>query len=217
MIIVIGGTKGGSGKSTIATNFAVFAAQNGMNVLLADADQQRSTIDWSEQRSEYAKEEEKQLAAITTIGLIGKNIHEQLATLRKKFDLCIVDAGGRESYSQRSALVVADKFIVPFKPRSFDVWTLGATKTLVSDVQTINPKLKAYYVINQADYRGKDNEDAMAIIDQEQFLSPIPYSIGHRKAFPNAASMGCGVSELKKPDKSAIEEIMRCYEFVISN
>ncbi len=42
MIIVCGGIKGGSGKTTIATNFAVIAANSEGDVLLVDADDQET-------------------------------------------------------------------------------------------------------------------------------------------------------------------------------
>ena len=40
MIIVTGGIKGGSGKTTIATHLAVMRAQNNSDTLLIDADDQ---------------------------------------------------------------------------------------------------------------------------------------------------------------------------------
>jgi chromosome partitioning protein len=40
MIYTIGGIKGGSGKTTIATNLAVYLARKGKEVLLGDADDQ---------------------------------------------------------------------------------------------------------------------------------------------------------------------------------
>ena len=45
MIICLAGTKGGSGRSTTATNFACIAAGQGMKVLMVDADDVPSLID----------------------------------------------------------------------------------------------------------------------------------------------------------------------------
>ncbi|KKL80188.1 hypothetical protein LCGC14_2007240 [marine sediment metagenome] len=49
-IIVVGGVKGGSGKSTLSSNLAVLRSNAGKRVLLVDADEQRSISDWAEHR-----------------------------------------------------------------------------------------------------------------------------------------------------------------------
>ena len=47
LIIVIGGTKGGTGKSTLAINLAASSAINGNDTLLLDADKQGSAALWA--------------------------------------------------------------------------------------------------------------------------------------------------------------------------
>jgi cellulose biosynthesis protein BcsQ len=47
MIVVAGGTKGGSGKTTVATNLAIMRALQGYDVLLVDADDQESATDFT--------------------------------------------------------------------------------------------------------------------------------------------------------------------------
>ena len=45
MILAITNQKGGTGKSTLATNLAVCFARTGTEVLLVDADPQHSALD----------------------------------------------------------------------------------------------------------------------------------------------------------------------------
>ncbi len=52
MITVVGGTKGGSGKSTVATNLAVMLSLAGRDVLLVDADDQETSKDFTSLRNE---------------------------------------------------------------------------------------------------------------------------------------------------------------------
>ena len=203
MIIVVGGIKGGTGKTTIATNLAVCSLRNCRSILLIDADEQGSASDWSNQRCDARP-------SIPTVIMKGNKIHRDLIEFNRRI---IVDSGGRDTVTQRSALSVADIFIVPFKPRSFDIWTLGAIRTMIEEVHTINPKLKCYYVINQGDARGSDNASSIQILSEfpEMHFTTV---IGQRKAFADAASMGLGVSEMPKPDEKAVAEIDALYKCI---
>ena len=202
MIIVLGGIKGGCGKTTLATNLAVLRAFEGQKVLLVDADEQRSTSDWAEHRESLGID-----TPWTTIQLTGSSVRTQILKMRNDYDDIIVDTGGRDTTSQRAALTVADVFLAPFQPRSLDVWTIGKVSALLAEIRTVNPDLTAYAVINRADPQGRDNEDAGEIIRETEGISCLPAIIGQRKAFANAASEGLGVIELKLQDKKAVAEI----------
>ena len=52
MILTVGGIKGGSGKTTVATNFACMAAAQNADVLLVDADEQETASDFTAVRKE---------------------------------------------------------------------------------------------------------------------------------------------------------------------
>lgn len=202
MIVVVGGIKGGSGKTTLATNLAVLRSAEGLKVLLVDADEQKSASDWADQRESLGIE-----SNFTTIQLSGKSIYAQLAKMGEDYDEVIIDVGGRDTSSQRSALAIADVFLVPFKPRSLDIWTLGLVKTMISEIKAVNAGLLCLAVINQGDSRGADNDEALEVLKDCPDLMCLPISIGHRKAFANAATEGLGVIELEKEDKKASGEI----------
>lgn len=209
MITVVGGIKGGGGKTTLATNLCVMRSQAGKKVLLVDADEQKTASDWSHQRESLGIE-----TKWVTIQLSGKSIHSQLKKMIEDYDDIIIDVGGRDTTSQRSALTIADVYLIPFRPKSFDMWTLGGVKTMINEVRSINPELKAFAVINQADSRGVDNEDAIEMIKEDEDFDCVDRSLGYRKAFANAAAEGLGVVELKKTDPKAIEEIKSLYFYV---
>lgn len=209
MLTVVGGIKGGSGKTTLATNLTVLRDQAGKKVLLVDADEQKSASDWAAQRDQQGT-----LTGWSTIHLSGGLIYKQLERLKADFDDIIVDVGGRDTTSQRSALTVADVFLIPFKPRSLDIWTVGAVRTIVNELKTVNPDLRALAIINQADCKGSDNLDAWEVIAECHELECLKVSIGQRKAFANAASYGLGVIELERPDKKADQEIIELYNCI---
>lgn len=212
MIIVVGGIKGGTGKTTIATNLAVLRSAHGKKILLVDADEQRSTSIWANQRDVLEIE-----TKWSTIQLGGKALRSQLERMRVDYDDIIIDVGGRETTSLRAAISIADICLVPFKPRSLDIWTLSDVKALIAEMRPANPSLKAYAMINQADAKGSDNEVTISILQECEDIKCLPMTIGNRKAFANAASDGLGVSEMKNPDRKAIQEIRNLYEFIYNN
>ena len=211
MIVVVGGIKGGSGKTTICTNLTVLRATQGKRILLVDADEQRSASDWAEHRESLGLK-----SPWTTIQLTGKNVFNQIQKMRKDYDDILIDTGGRDTTSQRSALGIADIFLAPFQPRSLDVWTMGKVSSLLSEIRTFNSKLKAFAIINRADPLGTDNKDASDILLEAEGINLIPHLIGSRKAFANAASEGLGVTEIKTKDKKAIEEIKTLCQYLFN-
>jgi chromosome partitioning protein len=134
--------------------------------------------------------------------------------LTSKYDDVIIDVGGRDTTSQRAALVIADVVLVPFVPRSFDVWTIGAVAALIEEVRPVNPTLKAMCFINRADPRGQDNAETAELLSETKGLTVIPVSLGSRKSFANASARGLAVVELKPGDPKAIEEIEALYNVV---
>lgn len=206
MIVVVGGIKGGTGKTTIATNLAVCRSVN-RKVLLVDADEQRSVSDWANLREIWLTEN-KYECELTTIQLAGRTVGPQLLKMAPNYDDIIVDVGGRDTNSQRSALTVADVCVIPFKPRSLDIWTLGSVKGMIEEIKTVNPKLVCYVLVNMADSKGTDNADAIEILKEWEGVICLPVSVGHRKAFGNAATLGMGVIEGPKLlDRKAANEI----------
>lgn len=212
MIIVVGGIKGGSGKTTIATNLAVLRSAAGKKVLLVDADEQKSAFDWSEQREHRANNALKPKYTFVTVCLSGRSVYTQIKKMKEDYDDIVIDTGGRDTTSQRAALNVADIFLIPFKPRSIDIWTMGGVKRLINEVQACNPILRCFVFINQADPKGSDNQDALNILcDYHTDVNVLPLYVGNRKAFSNAAAEGLAVSELDTKDIKASKEIIDLY------
>jgi chromosome partitioning protein len=201
MILIVGGIKGGCGKTTLATNIAVYLLRQKRNVLLIDADDQRSCCDWASQRAVQG------LQTIPTVSITGKGAYSQIESFKSTYDEIIVDTGGRDTSTQRSVLTAADLFLVPLKPRSFDLWTLGILENMYIEVRHVNPDLKSLCVINQADSSGSDNTEAVPIIEESGIFKCSKHTIGNRKCFANASSQGMGIIEMKGRNVLAEQEL----------
>ncbi len=211
MILVCGGIKGGVGKSTIATNMTVMRANQGMDVLLVDADDQGTASDFTAVRNETLVEEG---AGYTSIKLYGAAVRSEVLRMAKKYADVVIDVGGRDTAGQRAALSMADVYVIPFLPGSFDVWTLESVGKLVEEARAFNENLKAVCIINRADAKGSDNSDAAAIAKDTPGLEFVDASLGNRKAFRSAASNGLAVTEFKPSDSKAIAEIKKLYKLL---
>ncbi|MBF0306538.1 MAG: AAA family ATPase [Alphaproteobacteria bacterium] len=203
MIVVLAQTKGGVGKTTLAVNLAIERTLRGRrDVLLVDADEQGTAADFSALRVET-----RGATGYTAVQLTGAAVRSQVLAMRGKYDDVVIDAGGRDTTGLRAALTIADVAVVPFQPRSFDVWTLGKVGQLLADARVINPNLRAYAIINCADPQGEDNRSAAEALTEHPEIEFMRASIGRRKAFPNAAAAGLSVLEAPHPDSKACNEL----------
>lgn len=211
MIVLSGGTKGGVGKSTVATNLAIMRAVQGFDVLLIDADNQETATDFTTMRNQKLGD-----AGYTCTQLNGSNVRTDGSRLAQKYDDVIIDAGGRDTASQRAALVIADVVLIPFVPRSFDVWTIEPVAQMIAEARAFNPNLQAYAFINRADATGTENIEAAAYIIDTPELEFINTPLGYRKVFGKAASQGLSVMEHKPTDKRAIAEVSALFDLVFA-
>lgn len=209
MIYTIGGIKGGSGKTTIATNLVVLLASMKRDILLIDADDQESATDFTAFRNQTLGDLD-----YTAVKVTGNEIGKQVQRLATKYDDIVIDVGGRDTTSQRSALVVSEVALFPFVGRAVDIWTLRKLNDLLNEISTFNPNLLALTFINKADHSGRNKEDASSILQTSENLKFLNTPIGNRIAFGHAIAMGLSVIELKPADEKAILEIKNLYQAV---
>ncbi len=202
MILVVGNTKGGVGKTTLAINLAIARALNGRDVLLVDGDEQGTATSFTELRTEHLGQ-----AGYTAVSLHGTAIRTQTRHLAPKYSDVVIDVGGRDTGSLRAALTIANTLLIPVQPRSFDLWAVENIAGLVKEAREINERLRAVLVLNAADAQGSDNDAAAENLLEVQGLEYLPMPVGRRKAFPNAASIGRSVLEQTPRDQKAVQEL----------
>lgn len=203
MVFVVGSQKGGVGKTTVSTNLAAWLVSKGKDVLMVDADDQASASDFSAYR-----EETKGSTGFTLVQINGVHVRKQVEALRPKYDHIVIDTGGRDTTSQRAAMLICDVFLTPFNPRSYDLWTVTKVADLVDEVQYIrDSSMKAYSFINRADTKSQDNRQVAEVLLGYEQIKYLPFPLTNRKAFANSAAIGLAVFEMDQPDLKAVAEI----------
>jgi chromosome partitioning protein len=204
-IVAVLNTKGGVGKTTLALNLAVARALAGRDVWLIDGDRQGSSMQAIAQRAETGSLPAIAVAHYTD----GPMLRSQVQQTRDKYDDIVIDAGGRDSTAMRAALMLADVVLIPFLPRSIDIWAMADMAELVKEANSSRDGLVVYAVLNSADTRGTDNAAAAEAVAEFEHITYMDAPIGRRKALADAVGSGMSVLEWKPKDDKAITEIKR--------
>lgn len=205
MILTVGATKGGVGKTATAVGLAIERMLSGRKVWLVDADRQRTAQKAITLRSDF--DYLQPLACDNYVD--GKTLVAQVRLQMDRYDDIIIDAGGRDSTALRAALGISDALLMPVAPRNFELWAVEDTAELVDEVRSINPELKAWAFLNMAEpsLQSADNRVAVDIIREYEQFDYLSTKLIARKMFSNASGAGMGVSEMRPKDPKAVREM----------
>ena len=207
MIHLIGVEKGGTGKTTLATNLAAWLKNKGSDVLILDTDKQGSASFWCSERE--GLEKPKKYPYIPCTQKFGNTLHSTIKDLSGKYDDIVIDAGGKDSVELRAALTVADTVTLPLQASQFDIWTLVSTDKILEQARAINPKLRSKVVITRASTNPSvsEAEEAIALFEDMQHAELAKTIIKERIAYRKAARCGLAVFEMDNVDSKASHEI----------
>lgn len=215
VIILWGSQKGGAGKTTGATNQAVYLASKGFDVVLIDADPQKNGAGWAGRRQQ--KQDEG--ADIPTVHCIEKKDNIKAAALdaAARYDAVIIDASGRDSRALRTGLIACDIAYIPCQASAFDLETMDHMEEILNETLDLNPHRIVRSIITMA----PTNPSMTDIKDAKEFLSEFSetmplskYMTRSRKAYKIAAFEGLGVIELK--DSKAKAEVQLIGQEIMS-
>ncbi|GFO72805.1 chromosome partitioning protein [Bathymodiolus japonicus methanotrophic gill symbiont] len=195
MIITVYATKS-STKTSIAVSTAVYLANKGKDVLLADLDTQASATAWLEFRSDNEK-----LKQIPCIQKYGKTVAKDLKEFDSRYEIVVADCGGKNDTSGRSALSVSDTVIIPVFPSSLSILTLETSLNACVDAKILNNKLKVIVVLTgcSANHLVKDTKESRKLIEDmlgeyEDVLFASNF-ITTRKIWMDIVALGKGITE----------------------
>lgn len=208
MITVIGGNKGGSGKTTTAVNLAVALAQKGKDVCLLNADMQRSAAKW------HAEREACQISPSITLIEKFDNLTQTLRALDDKYQHVIVDVAGRNSREFITSGVVAHQIIAPLQCSQPDLDTLEELQQQIEAMRDLNPELKVFCLQSMATtnpvLRGNERKEFLEYLSEFPTIETMNTVICFRKVYRDCMSNGVGVLETDNQSaKSEIEQLMK--------
>jgi chromosome partitioning protein len=196
MVTIIGSLKGGSGKSTVTFNLAVWLAMADVNVQLIDADPQATLTDVVDVRMEEGFDPPLRVgdkAALDRSHLSGA-------------DETLIDVGTSDMDSMRRALMLCDRVVVPVPPSQADIWSTQRYIHLVESVERDKrPEILGF--INRGDTHHavrETNEAAAALVSLPgiKFIKP---RLAQRTVFRRSFSEGLAVFELDPRGKASRE------------
>lgn len=199
MITVVGNLKGGSGKSTVAFNLAVWLAVHGERVNAYDLDPQRTLSDVAEVRSEEG---------FTPLFSIHSGGADFVSSFKGKAGEVIVDVGTSDMEALRAAIKAADRIVIPVPPSQADIWSTQRFLGIVNDVGS-RKKQDICVFVNRADTHhaiteSDETEEALSGLDGIRLISQ---RLHQRTAYRRSFSEGLGVFELSPSSKASREFI----------
>lgn len=196
LVIALISSKGGTGKSTLATNLAVAAHLRGVKTAILDIDPQGSSCEWSDDR-----EDPEPLVDMCNIPRLRKSID----SLRERgFGLCIVDTPGELTGNMLEGV---DFALLPTDDSYF------AQKGTAQSLRFLTGRLPYAICMNKIHHSANVERLHEPLIQVGIQVTP---PIRSRQEYKNAPTLGQGVLEYA-PKSQAAAEINALYDWIEKN
>jgi len=194
MITVVGNLKGGTGKSTVVFNLALWRIIHGeTDTAVCDLDPQATVRDAADVRFEEGVE-----PLLTVSGRLPKTVKGEV----------LVDVGMSDTPAMRGALARADWVLIPVAPSQADVWSTQHFLEIVADsVKRRRKKPELITFLSRADTHpgALENDEAISALKSIGGMKVMKSRLSQRIAFRRSFSEGLAVFELEPRGKAADE------------
>lgn len=214
---VVGGVKGGPGKTTIVTNVAAMRAHDSGSddLLLVDVDNIKESVIWGNRRP-------ADVPRVIVEEMSGGEVFKRLRERSARFKDILVDAGGHDSKELRSSLMVADEMIVPMRASQHDYDVVPKLDDLLKEINDIRadefqlPPVHVRVLVVQAPENQERSKRAEVIGIVEHFNTfheVLETVTTYRPSSYSACqTYGMGVIEFAKSREVALREMKRLHQ-----
>ena len=203
MITVIANLKGGSGKSTVAFNLAIWLELHNRKVVGYDLDPQCTFSDLGMLRKEIGNKPDLEIHSVRAV------LKDQL--LSHGNDEVLVDVGAANMAAMKEAMTAADRILIPVPPSQADVWATQRFLHIVGpDLEAIkmSGKQEILAFVNRADTNKsirETHETEAALRMLPGIDAVLPQRLRMRTSFRRSLSEGMAAFEMWPRSKAAEE------------
>lgn len=200
MLTVVGNLKGGTGKSTVAFNLAVWLAHDKTGVMAFDLDPQCTLLDVCEVREEDGYD------PVVEVSTDLEEL-ERLASDKKFKKPIIVDMSATNMPAMEKAISIADRVLIPVQPSQADIWSTQRFLKIVGNCINQDNKPEVLGFINRADTHigVRETDEAEQALQMMQGVQALGARLYQRTAYRRSFSEGLGVFELDPMGKASKE------------
>jgi chromosome partitioning protein len=197
MITVIGSLKGGSGKSTVTFNLAVWLSMAGIDVEVIDTDPQATLTDVADLREEEGYEP---IVEVRGIGALDQRASDNSVET-------LIDVGTADIASMKKAIALADRIVVPVPPSQADIWSaqrfIGFVQKSVNGGKA--PEMVGFINRGDTHHAVRETDEAAAALVSLPGIRFIKPRLSQRTIYRRSFSEGLAVFELDPRGKGSSE------------
>ncbi len=192
MLTLYANFKGGTGKSTVVFNMAMWRLEQGHDVTVCDLDPQKTVTD---------------VALIRTEEGYDPPLDVVNALPAKPKGDWLIDVGVSDMAQVEGAIHACDRIVIPVTPSQADVWATQRFLEIIKKARGRRrmPRISAF--INRADPhpRSRENAETLEALNHLKGLTVLDAKLVQRLAFRRSFSEGLAVSEMEPSSKAAQE------------
>lgn len=195
-VIAVLNQKGGSGKTTMATNISYSFLLNNRKTLLIDADPQGSARDWREMNAN---------CPLPVVGIDRETISKDLEAIWSGYDIIVIDGAPQLEKMSIAIVKIADLILIPVQPSPYDIWACADLVDIIKSRQEITEgRPKGVFVISRAILHTKLSQEIWQALG-EYNLPILKSNTTQRVLYPTSAAVGKTVFCQDSSNPAAVE------------